>query len=88
MAMASAVAPNPANERSRSCSKYRGAASVAAKNSIRTELTHRRPRTSIHEVERLHELLQTYGDAAVRQDERGIGRAVGALFLGGASPSR
>jgi transposase len=31
-----------------------------------TELTHRRPRTWIHEVERLHELLQTHGDGALR----------------------
>ncbi|MPY87174.1 MAG: hypothetical protein GEU99_04560 [Luteitalea sp.] len=31
-----------------------------------TELTHRRPQTWIHDVERLHALLQTHGDAALR----------------------
>jgi len=31
-----------------------------------TELTHRRPRAWIPEVERLHALLQTHGDAALR----------------------
>jgi len=30
------------------------------------ELTHRRPRVWIRDVERLHELLQTHGDAALR----------------------
>src|SRR5207245_11452822 len=30
-----------------------------------TELTHRRPRIWIRDVDRLHELLATYGDAAV-----------------------
>jgi hypothetical protein len=48
-----------------------------------TELTHRRPRTWIHEVERLHELLQTYGDAAVRTAfERGLAdQAIGAEYI-------
>ena len=31
-----------------------------------TELTHRRTRTWIHDVEQLHELLQAYGEAALR----------------------
>jgi hypothetical protein len=31
-----------------------------------TELTHRRPRTWIPEVERLHDFLQTHGEAALR----------------------
>ena len=48
-----------------------------------TELTHRRPRTWIHEVERLHELLQTYGDAALRTAfERGLAeQAIGAEYI-------
>lgn len=48
-----------------------------------TELTHRRPRTWIHEVERLHELLQTHGDAALRTAfERGLAeRAIGAEYI-------
>ena len=38
-----------------------------------TELTYRRPRTWIPEVERLHALLQTHGDAALRTAfERGL----------------
>src|SRR5438105_368559 len=38
-----------------------------------TELTYRRPRTWIPEVERLHALLQTHGDATVRAAfERGV----------------
>jgi transposase len=48
-----------------------------------TELTHRRPRTWIHEVERLHELLQAYGDAALRTAfERGLAeQAIGAEYI-------
>ena len=48
-----------------------------------TELTHRRPRTWIPEVERLHELLQTYGDVAVRTAfERGLAeQAIGAEYI-------
>jgi hypothetical protein len=48
-----------------------------------TELTHRRPRTWIHEVERLHALLQTHGDAALRTAfERGLReQAVGAEYI-------
>lgn len=48
-----------------------------------TELTHRRPRTWIHEVERLHDLLQTHGDAALRTAfERGLAdHAVGAEYI-------
>jgi hypothetical protein len=48
-----------------------------------TELTHRRPRTWIHEVERLHELLQTHGDAALRTAfERGVAaQAIGAEYI-------
>lgn len=57
-----------------------------------TELTHRRPQIWIHDVERLHELLQTHGDAAVRRAfERGLAeQAIGAEYiahyLGDASP--
>ena len=48
-----------------------------------TELTHRRPRTWIHEVERLHTLLQTHGDAALRAAfERGVAeQAIGAEYI-------
>jgi transposase len=48
-----------------------------------TELTHRRPRTWIHEVEHLHELLQTHGDAALRTAfERGLAeQAIGAEYI-------
>ena len=48
-----------------------------------TELTHRRPRTWIHEVERLHALLQTHGDAALRTAfERGLAeQAIGAEYI-------
>jgi hypothetical protein len=48
-----------------------------------TELTHRRPRTWIHEVERLHELLQTHGDGALRTAfERGLDeQAIGAEYI-------
>jgi hypothetical protein len=58
-----------------------------------TELTHRRPRTWIHEVERLHELLQTHGDAALRAAfERGLAeQAIGveymAHYLGATMPA-
>ena len=48
-----------------------------------TELTHRRPRTWILEVERLHDLLQTHGDAAIRTAfERGLAeQAIGAEYI-------
>src|SRR6185436_3860547 len=48
-----------------------------------TELTHRRPRTWIPEVERLHELLQTHGDGALRTAfERGLAeQAIGAEYI-------
>ena len=48
-----------------------------------TELTHRRPRTWILEVERLHELLQTHGDAALRTAfERGLAeQTIGAEYI-------
>ena len=48
-----------------------------------TELTHRRPRTWIHEVERLHELLQTPGDAALRTAfERGVAeQTIGVEYI-------
>jgi transposase len=48
-----------------------------------TELTHRRPRTWIPEVERLHALLQTHGDAALRAAfERGLAeQAIGAEYI-------
>ena len=48
-----------------------------------TELTHRRPRTWIPEVERLHQLLQTHGDAALRLAfERGLAeQAIGAEYI-------
>jgi transposase len=48
-----------------------------------TELTHRRPRTWIHEVERLHELLQAHGDTALRTAfERGLAeQAIGAEYI-------
>ena len=58
-----------------------------------TELTHRRPQIWIHDVERLHALLQTHGDAAVRRAfERGLAeQAIGAEYiahyLGDLSPS-
>jgi transposase len=57
-----------------------------------TELTHRRPQIWIHDVECLHALLQTHGDAAMRQAfERGlaeqtIGAEYIAHYLGDASP--
>jgi transposase len=48
-----------------------------------TELTHRRPRTWIHEVERLHALLQSRGDTALRTAfERGLAeQAIGAEYI-------
>ena len=48
-----------------------------------TELTHRRSRTWIHDVERLHALLQTHGDAALRVAfERGlVEQAIGAEYI-------
>ena len=58
-----------------------------------TELTHRRPQIWIHDVERLHQLLQIHGDAAVRRAfERGLAeQAIGAeyiaQYLGDSSPS-
>jgi len=58
-----------------------------------TELTHRRPRTWIPEVERLHTLLQTHGDAALRTAfargvaEQAIGAEYIAHYLGTSVPS-
>jgi len=48
-----------------------------------TELTHRRPRTWVREVERLHELLQTHSDVALRTAfERGVAEhAIGAEYI-------
>jgi hypothetical protein len=48
-----------------------------------TELTHRRPRTWIPEVERLRQLLQAHGDAALRTAfERGLAeQAIGAEYI-------
>ncbi len=48
-----------------------------------TELTHRRSRTWIQDVERLHALLQTHGDAALRTAfERGVAeQAIGAEYI-------
>jgi transposase len=48
-----------------------------------TELTHRRPRTWIHDVERLHELLQAHGEALLRTAfERGlVEQAIGAEYI-------
>lgn len=48
-----------------------------------TELRHRRPRGWIHEVEQLHALLQTHGDAALRSAfERGLAEhAIGAEYI-------
>ena len=57
-----------------------------------TELTHRRPQLWIHDVERLHALLQAHGDAALRRaferglSEQGIGAEYIAHYLGDASP--
>ena len=48
-----------------------------------TELTHRRPQIWIHDVERLHALLQTHGDEALRRAfERGLTEhAIGAEYI-------
>ena len=48
-----------------------------------TELTHRRPQIWIHDVERLHGLLQTHGEAALRRAfERGLAEpAIGAEYI-------
>jgi transposase len=48
-----------------------------------TELTYRRPRTWIQDVERLHALLQTHGDAALRAAfDRGLAeQAIGAEYI-------
>ena len=48
-----------------------------------TELTHRRPHVWIHDVERLHALLQTHGDAALRRAfERGLAeQTIGAEYI-------
>lgn len=48
-----------------------------------TELTHRRPSTWIHDVERLHACLQTHGDAALRAAfARGLAeQAIGAEYI-------
>ena len=48
-----------------------------------TELTHRRPQLWIHDVDRLHALLQTHGDAALRRAfERGLAeQAIGAEYI-------
>jgi transposase len=48
-----------------------------------TELTHRRPRIWIRDVDRLHELLATYGDDAVRAAfARGLAeQAIGAEYI-------
>ena len=48
-----------------------------------TELTHRRPRAWIAEVERLHALLQTHGEAALRAAfGRGLAeQAIGAEYI-------
>jgi len=48
-----------------------------------TELTHRRPTLWIHDVERLHDLLQAHGDAALRcAFERGLAeQAIGAEYI-------
>jgi len=57
-----------------------------------TELTHRRPQIWIHDIERLHELLQTHGDAALRRaferglTEQAIGAEYIAHYLGDVSP--
>jgi hypothetical protein len=48
-----------------------------------TELTHRRPHTWIQDVERLHDLLQTAGDVALRAAfDRGLAEhAIGAEYI-------
>src|SRR4029077_11955113 len=57
------------------------------------ELPQRRPQLWIHDVERLHNLLQTHGDAALRRaferglTEQAIGAEYIAHYLGDGSPS-
>jgi hypothetical protein len=48
-----------------------------------TELTHRRPRVWVRDVDRLHELLQRHGDDALRGAfERGLReQAIGAEYI-------
>ena len=48
-----------------------------------TELTHRRPRVWIRDVAQLHDLLERYGDDALRGAfERGLAeRAIGAEYI-------
>ena len=48
-----------------------------------TELTHRRPKIWIRDVDRLHGLLATYGDAALRAAfERGLAeQTIGAEYI-------
>jgi hypothetical protein len=48
-----------------------------------TELTHRRPRVWVRDVDRLHDLLQRHGDEALRSAfERGLGdRTFGAEYI-------
>jgi transposase len=48
-----------------------------------TELTHRRPRTWIRDVERLHELLERHGDEPLRRAfDRGLAeQAIGAEYI-------
>jgi hypothetical protein len=48
-----------------------------------TELTHRRPRVWIRDVERLHALLEQHGDEALRTAlERGLAEhAIGAEYI-------
>ena len=48
-----------------------------------TELTHRRPRVWVRDVDRLHELLQQHGDQALRAAfGRGLAeRAIGAEYI-------
>lgn len=48
-----------------------------------TELTHRRPRVWVRDVDRLHELLQRHGDDAVRRAfERGLHeQAIGSEYI-------
>jgi hypothetical protein len=57
-----------------------------------TELTHRRARSWVDDVERLHDLLQTYGDAALRAaftrglEEQAIGAEYIAHYLDASRP--
>jgi hypothetical protein len=58
-----------------------------------TELTHRRPKTWVPDIERLHTLLQTHGEAALRAaftrglDEQAIGAEYIAHYLGASTPA-